>query len=52
MEYITYLIGFITGIVIAWLNSNKHDPYMKGYDDGFKDAFEFIKNELEKRRAK
>ena len=52
MEYITYLIGLITGIGIALVNSNKHEPYMKGYDDGFKDAFEIIKKELEKRRTK
>ncbi len=52
MEYITYLIGLITGIGIAWVNIDTHDPYMKGYDEGFKDAFEIIKKELEKRRAK
>ena len=52
MEYITYLIGFITGIGICWVNSTKHDPYMKGYVAGYQDAFEYIKNELERRKVK
>lgn len=53
MEYIAWLIGLITGIGIFCINDSRPDTfYRKGYDDGFKDAFEYIKDELEKRRVK
>lgn len=53
MVCIAWVIGLITGIGIFCINDSGPDTYYrKGYDDGFKDAFEYIKDALEKRKVK
>lgn len=55
IEPICFIAGFIVGISLWFYNDIKFNPYRKGYADGYADgyeeAFRYIKEELEKRRA-
>ena len=36
--YIEFIIGLVTGIALWFLNDTKHNPYTRGYADGYKEA--------------
>lgn len=38
MEYISYIIGLVTGISLWFCHDTKYNPYTRGYADGFNEA--------------
>ena len=47
MEYIAFIFGLATGIALWFLNDTKHNPYTRGYADGYKEAMEEMKRKEE-----
>ena len=38
MECISFILGFTTGISLWFYHDMKHNPYTRGYGDGYEEA--------------
>ena len=42
MDYISFVVGFVTGISLWMWRDLKNNPYIRGYADGFNEAIKEI----------